>query len=111
MHSSRADILTIYTGQLDARHPGAYGNAIASSAYIDSLAQLAGRRRDAQSSTCDTVASQRRRLLHGTAPATCTVHQRDYDPGDELQRHCLRSDGVYSKWARRGIVDYRFAEE
>jgi hypothetical protein len=111
MHSSRADILTIYTAQPGARHPGAYGIAIANSAHIDSPAQLPGRQREAQSSTCDTVDSQRRRLLRGTAPAKCTAQQPDYDPGDELQRHRLRSHRVYSKRACRGIVDYRFAGE
>ena len=32
----------------------------------------------------------------------------DFAAADELERHCLRADKVYSKWAYQDILGYRY---
>ncbi len=59
----------------------------------------------------DIVASQRRRLFLREALAKGNTNDWDYVPADELKKHCLRADKIYSKWAYEDIVGYRFPHE
>jgi len=75
------------------------------------LSQLVRHRWDIQTLTGEILLSQRRRLFLREALARGTPPAWDFVTSDELERHCLRADRIYSKWAYEGILDYRFPEE
>jgi choline-sulfatase len=77
----------------------------------DVLCGLIERRWDYQQLTRDILASQRRRRFLRATLAKGQAQAWDYRPVDELERHCLRADQVYSQWAYQNILDYRFPEE
>ena len=75
------------------------------------LRGLIEHRWDIESLTRDILVSQRRRKFLRATLAKGKLHDWDYKTADELERHCLRADKVYSKWAYQDILDYRFPEE
>ncbi len=75
------------------------------------LAQMVGERWDEEQLVRDIVASQKRRLFLRQVLAQGRQHSWDYAADDELERHCLRADRIYSQWAYDGIVGYRFPED
>jgi len=77
----------------------------------DVLCELIEHRWDIEKLTRDIVASQRRRKFLRATLARGQLHNWDYRTDDELERHCLRADKVYSQWAYQNILDYRFPEE
>ena len=77
----------------------------------DVLCGLIEHRWDTEQLTRDIVASQRRRKFLRATLAKGQLQDWDYRTADELEKHCLRADRVYSQWAYQDILDYRFPEE
>jgi hypothetical protein len=77
----------------------------------DVLCGLIEHRWDNEKLTRDIVASQRRRRFLRATLAKGRPHDWDYRTADELERHCLCADKVYSQRAYQNILDYRFPEE
>ncbi|MCP4469344.1 MAG: sulfatase-like hydrolase/transferase [Gammaproteobacteria bacterium] len=112
MKSSQPNVLVIQADQLAAKYLGAYGNAIAGTPHIDSLADN-GAVFESAYTNFPLCAPSRFSMMSGQLASTIEA----FDNGAEFTSsiptfaHCLRADKVYSKWAYQGIVDYRFPEE
>jgi choline-sulfatase len=77
----------------------------------DVLRGLIEHRWDNDKLTRDIVASQRRRKFLRAVLAKGQLQDWEYRTADELERHCLRADKVYSQWAYQNTLDYRFPQE
>ena len=70
------------------------------------LAALVQQRWNAATLSAAIRQSQQRRIFLRQVLGKDMAGEWEFRPDDEVERHCLRADRIYSQWAYDGLVGY-----
>ena len=89
-------------------------NQIDNPDYAEAASRLLGmvqQRWNPESLTEEIRQSQQRRIFLRQVLGKEMGGEWEFRPDDELERHCLRADRIYSQWAYGGLVGFHVPEE